>query len=577
MSRPDRLRIMAGLAVVLVLSACAELPGSWTATVPTAGPIAEGDQVGLDRDGQFIRVIARGPQDGMTPMQIVEGFLEASASFDGDQAVARQFLTTEASRRWNPALGVAVVESEPVLSGAGAAITVQAVSAGAIDRAGTYSVAEDGTDLTARFDLVREAGQWRIADLPQGLILSSADVERAYRPLNIYFFDPSYTTLVPDSRLVPVLGSGAATSLVRMLLEGPSSWLAPAVRTAFPPGTALGVDAVPIEAGVAQVDLTTQAREADDATRQSMSAQLVWTLRQVPDVRAIAITTRLVPFDVPGVASPQPRDAWPEADPGGLLPGSTAHVVLGEGLVRLGAASDVAVPLSSADGGPGPRLIELAVSRTMDDIAGIDARGTLWRGPLRPGSPMVPLVPDCACTSPVFDRSGDVWTVVNGSGAVAFDETGLPTRIQVTGLPEGSQVAGIVPSRDGTRAALLVQSEAGTTLLLGRIVRTTTTSEARVSSPIRVESTLDEVLDVAWAGADSLAVLGIVTGSAPQAYDVDLARGLVIPIGAPDAPVSIAAAPGLPGLLSSADGTVSELRAGAWLPRITGTAPAYPS
>lgn len=574
----------AALAASCLLAACGTVPGSWTASVPTSGPIAEGQQVGIDREDQFIRVIARGPQDGMTPMQVVEGFLEASASFDGNQSVARQYLTAEAARRWDPSLGVAVHEGDAVLSSAGSAVTLRAVQAGTIDREGTYAVAEDGTDLVERFSLVRDGGQWRIDELPQGLVLSSADVDRAYRALNVYFFDPTFGTLVPDARMVPVLGSGAATTLMRMLLDGPSAWLAPAVRTAFPPGVGLGLATVPIEGGIARVDLDAAARAADDTVRQAMSQQIVWTLRQVPDVQSIEITAGRIPLDVPGVQSPQPRDAWPAVDPGGLRAGAAGYV-LDPGVVELdprpqvagSEPADIPLALSGPPGSEAPELASLAVARDLDELAGVDVEGTLWRGPLEQGGRLVPVVPSCGCERLAFDRSGDVWTVVDGVGLVAYDEIGTGTRVQVLGLPAGSALVRAVPSRDGTRAALIVASDAGRTLLLGRIVRATPGAEARVTAPIRVEATLDDVLDVAWSGAGSLAVLAVVTGSAVQAYDVDLARGTVAALDGPGDPRAIAAAPGLPGLVSSADGSVYEFRGGDWLVRTEGTAPAYPS
>ena len=62
------------------------------------------------------------------------------------------------------------------------------------------------------------------------------------------------------------------------------------MRTGFPAGVRLNIDAVPIESGVARVDLTANARQADDETRQALSQQIVWTLRQLPDVQAVEIT-----------------------------------------------------------------------------------------------------------------------------------------------------------------------------------------------------------------------------------------------------------------------------------------------
>ena len=109
--RRDRraLRRLAGLAVVMVaIAGCGALPASMVARVPTSGPIEQGAQIAAQGEDQFIRVIARGPREGMTREEVVRGFLDASASFDGDHAVARQYLSAEGNRTWNPAAGVLV-------------------------------------------------------------------------------------------------------------------------------------------------------------------------------------------------------------------------------------------------------------------------------------------------------------------------------------------------------------------------------------------------------------------------------------------------------------------------------------
>jgi hypothetical protein len=91
-----------------------------------------------------------------------------------------------------------------------------------------------------------------------------------------------------------------------------------------------------------------------------------------------------------------------------------------------------------------------------------------------------------------------------------------------------------------------------------------------------VEKQLTSVVDVAWANADELLVLGNMGGSELQSYTVNLADGSVVNEGGVPGAVSIAAAPGLPHLMGSAEGKVFEVLGGAWLPRTSGVAPAYP-
>ena len=102
------LRAAGAAAALGLLAGCGGVPGSIKAQVPTSGPIEQGAQVGVQQEDQFIRVIAREPRPGMSETEVVQGFLDASASFDGDHAVAREYLTPEASSRWNTNAGVKI-------------------------------------------------------------------------------------------------------------------------------------------------------------------------------------------------------------------------------------------------------------------------------------------------------------------------------------------------------------------------------------------------------------------------------------------------------------------------------------
>ncbi|MGB0674920.1 MAG: GerMN domain-containing protein, partial [Candidatus Nanopelagicales bacterium] len=311
-------KILFLVASSLVVTACGNVPQAFTAQVPTSGPIQQGEQVSGSNVDQFIRVIARPPRPDMTATEVVQGFLDASASFADDHAVAREYLTQPANDQWDSTSQVVVYEGAPVFSESGLNVEFEAPQAGAIGPNGRYRVDEPGAGFSTTFRLISTDEGLRIDELPDGLVLSQTDVDRAFRSYALYFFDPSFEILVPDSRMIPVVGPGLATTLVRRLLEGPNAWLRPAVRTGFPDGVDLNIDAVLVDAGVAQVDLDASAQLADDASRQALSQQLVWTLKQLPDVQAVNLTAAGQPLFVPGVANPQPRDAWPSVDPSGL-------------------------------------------------------------------------------------------------------------------------------------------------------------------------------------------------------------------------------------------------------------------
>ncbi len=561
-------------ACALVLAGCGGVPASLSAQVPTAGPIEQGEQIGVQREDQFIRVIAREPRPGMTPEQVVQGFLDASASFDDDHEVAREYLTPEASEGWETGAGVAVYEGVPTLDALGDTVEVTASRAGQIAANGRFQASSPSSQLQESFVLRKVEGEWRIDDLPPGLLLSSSDVDRAFRSFAVYFFDPSFETVVPDPRMVPVVGPGLATTLVRGLVSGPTDWLEPAVRTGFPAGVRLNIDAVPIESGVARVDLTANARQADDRTRRAMSQQIVWTLRQLPDVQAVEITAGGQPLVVPSVPSPQPRDVYPGVDPDAMGSDVAAYAARPEGVVRMVADAVTAVP--GAAGAGEPPLLSLAVSADGQSVAGTDADGSVWEGRLVDGAPMIRVRPPGQPTGVAFD--GDtLWVVDATGGLVSVKADGTSVPVTVSGLGRRTTLVSAVPSRDGTRAALIVRRGPRTGLMLARIVRGSSVSgTVTISAPVRVEARLAEVASVAWASADSVSVLGAEAAGPLQVFEVGLARGTTTARGAPGEPVSLAAAPGLPTLVGSSDGLVYELASGSWTERVRAGSPAYP-
>lgn len=572
-------RIVVLAASGVFLTGCgsiASVPQAFTAQVPTSGPIQQGAQVTGSNVDQFIRVIARPPSPGMSATQVVQGFLEASASFDGNHAVAREYLTAEASARWDSSSQVLVYEGAPALSESGPSVRVRATQVGRIAANGRYEVDAPGAEATATFRIVETDAGLRIDGLPSGLFLSQTDVDRAFRSYALYFFNPTFDILVPDARMLPVVGPGLATTLVRRLLEGPNNWLRPAVRTGFPDGVDLNIDAVLVDGGVARVDLNSSVQLADDAARRALSQQLVWTLRQLPDVQSVDITAAGQPFFVTGVGNPQSRDAWPEVDPAGLPPNAAAYVASTIGVRQL--TDEGTIPIAGQAGTREPLLTDIAVSLDATRIAGIDVDGRVWAGAISAGSPLFEFD---ELTSPVrlaYDGDVNLWAVDDAGTLALYSPSGRAFPIAVEGLSPSDVLTAAVPSRDGTRAALLVNSGQRSYVLLGRIVRASAAGRVGITvhDPIRVESRLVEAVDVAWSSADSLAALGSESAGSLQVFEINIGRGSVTAQGAPEGPLSVAAAPGLPTLVSAADGVVYENTTGSWSGRVNATSPTYP-
>ncbi len=565
----------------LTIALAAALAAAACATIPTSGQIIEGPQLEAGSTDQVIRVIARPPEPGMSPAQIVSGFIQASASFEDDHAIARLYLTPEAAATWRPEFGTTVYDGTPVLSVEGAtepdvaassSVELSATEAGRISADGRYQLSSATRKVNASFTATTVNGQWRISNLPAGLLLSRADVDRAFRSFNIYFFNPDFTSLVPDPRLFATSNTPVATTLTRALLDGPSEWLAPGVRTAFPDGSSLAIDAVPVTDGIATIDLDPLTRLTDDVTRQAMSAQLSWTLRQVPSIRALDINAGGQLLQVPGVATPQPIDSWPLVNPN-LMPAATrAFVIAATGVRAIGDAGSFPVPGAAGDNEP--PLTALAIDMEVSAIAGLTNRASVLTIPLREGAEAVAAEAEPGQSRPSFGGDEQPWFVGADGVVRRLNDDGVATTVPVEGLAPRTTIQSIALSRDGTKAALVTRRGARAALLLAVV----TPREAGISltSPVRVESRLSDFIDVAWSDADRLVTIAAEGAEERAIYEIDLKRSSVRGLGAPPEPIRLAAAPGLPILVGTADGVVVEGTGSNWQVISTGSNPAYP-
>ena len=557
-------RAAAVAAVAAVLAGCA--------SVPTSGPIEQGPLVGAPGADQLIQVIARPPRDGMTPEQVVRGFQEATASNEAGFTVATLYLTPSAAGSWDPGTGVVVSSTSGLeLTTKDQVVTSSGTLSATIDESGQYTVAAPGTPLTAAYGLAKVGSEWRIASLPQGLVLTPGDIERGYRTFNLYYFTRDFSMLVPDPVTVPVSDAGLPTQLVRGLLAGATSWLAPAVRTAFPEGTKLALDSVPVRDGVAEVALTDQVLAADDATRQALSAQLVWTLRQLPDVTSVRMTVGGQAIAVPGAGAVQPVDSWAIYDPDVLPDAAQAYAVDARGLVSIDVEGAISVV-----GRTKPELVLPGVNLDSTRVAGLSADGsTLWEARLGDGQEASRRYLGTDLSRPSWDRLGAIWVVDRGRGLVRV-RNGIAAPVPVLGLPKGvgdADLTAVAVSRDGTRMALLVRRGTRVEPLVARLENTAET--VRVSAPQRIESVITEAVDLAWQDADTLVVLGRSGASSLEVVSLGVGFARVRRTGAPEGAVTVAAGPGRATLVASAK-ELFRNGGSTWTRLASSIDPAYP-
>jgi hypothetical protein len=559
-----RHRVAALVALALLLSACAG--------VPTSGPIQQGPVTAPAGEDLFVPVIARPPHDGMTPEEVVRGFQEATASPDSKYEIAREYLTTAASTAWDPSAGVLVSDAGGItLTRRGSVVNAVGRLSGTIGPTGEYAVATPGTPLSASYGVALVDGQWRISSAPDGLVLGPSDIDRGYRSFDLYFFTPDFQMLVPAPVTVQLSDSGLATALVRQLVAGATPWIAPAVRTAFPEGTRLALDSVPVVDGVADVDLTPEVLSADDTTRQKLSAQLVWTLRQLPDITGVSVTVNGVPFPVPGAGPVQPVSSWPLVDPNGLPATASGYAVDKRGLVGITQVGTLTAVAKLK-----PALVSPAVSLDSGRLAGVSADGhALYE--MRLGGTDTPQrrYVGRELSRPSWDRSGAVWLVDRGVGLVMVVDDKV-THVPVVDLLHGLTAADLLSvavSRDGTRMALLVHDGTRVEPMVARIERFG--DMVQVASPRRIENLVTDARDLAWADADTLAVLGSSGASSLEVLQLDIGSSRPRRLGAPQGSVTLAAAPGR-SLLVGAGTSIFRNSASTWARIADAQYPVYP-
>ncbi|WP_106583604.1 LpqB family beta-propeller domain-containing protein [Murinocardiopsis flavida] len=606
------------------------------ASVPTGGPIVAGGggENGRGHQDDYVRLLPAGPQQDVGEERLVRDFLRDMGSLEEDHRAARLFMTGDEQRQWRPNGTVLVYDEirdadftvSTAADGESATVRMRADQVASIDHGGQYLPVDKGERIDTVFTLAKAKGQWRIADLPDELLLSRRDIDRVYRPLNLYYFNQDDSTLVPDPVFIPASTEEIPTRLVRMLVNGPTEWLAPAVRTAFPKDTKV---AVASSGGRVTVQLRSTGGSPDQGESFRMGAQIAWTLRQLAEVQEFTVEVNGEETPIPGGQDGVQQVSgrlWDSVNPSVGSDSEHAYFTREGQLWSLSAGSGK----QNADPVPGPAgagsapLEQYAVSVREGLVAGIDAAEkdstSVLVADLSDGSEYRTVLKDGDYTSLSWDGYDNLWVVQDlGSGAdseeereadSAADDTergperdpadpappderadddpesgatrlwqvddGKPTRVEAPELDDRT-VTRLRASRDGTRVAVLLEEDDTSRLYVGRV--TEHDGEVRLDRFKPLGSDLTEVTDVAWRGADQLAVLG-KRGGAVLGYLVRLdgnaeSTSASAPPGADMK--TIAAAPGQPLLSGAEDDRIWMTNDRVTWQRITdGTNPVYP-
>lgn len=506
----DLSRAVASAALLVALLAtvgCVGLPEAGPVTVPGDQPAGAGSP-GVD-------YVPPGPTAGESPAEIVQHFLGAMRATSYQTRVARQFLTVEAAETWSPGSRTIVYDavSRPE---SGARVTVDLTGAAEIDAQGRWKGSVTSSARQVSFGLAEENGEWRIASLPDALIVPLTWFEARYESTNVYFLDPSERILVPTPVYL-ASGEQLPTRLVAALLQGPGADFAGAATSAFGATDAPGLSVDVSAAGQATIRMTTSddGAQMPSTLTEPMVAQLAWTLRQVPSIARVQVRVDDVP-----VPTPDGEDTF------GVTAGQRyAPDVIGADTSLYGIADSAVVnatdttPVAGAEVLGQAGVTSLALSVSGRRVVGQSGDELLIVGLDDPAAPPI-RIPTVGTTQVSSDFADRLWVLDGGEQARVRTLTqGSAEVVEVPGV-SGQQVRRLMISRDGSRLVALVGPEGSQ-----RVVTSWVRYDERggvsevVGQPVPLAvpvSAGQVVLDVAWRAPTEVVVLSRLSGGLTQ-------------------------------------------------------------
>jgi hypothetical protein len=566
--------------VLVVVAAVLSVAGC--VSMPNGGPPMPFDatQSGTGPNQDYTAPYAALPGAGWLPNEIVQGFLAASASYFNRQDVARAYLTPAADKTWDPKGSVTVFSNSASVSlptpvnlknANSAMVTVTGQVQATLNTNGqVLSVAQGQAQPSVRdtcassagsvgsvceFTLVKSAGQWRIAKLPTNLLFNESDFVRVYQSQDVYFFNPAYSRLVPDTVFVP-LGTSVTTllqTLVNTLITGPGpTWLANATFSVLPKNTT--VKGISLHGSTAIVNLGGGIVKAN---RSQVAAQLAWTLvgssggqYNVEAVQLLINGTKVTGPQTPTMSAYQGYNPYPATQATFSYVDST-----GAAQSRCGSVTDTTVALAApvfghADGpqitscssGGSPPAAEPATTAKPGHSVPARTANAFSMVAVSPGDKYVATVSagknevsiwqvgrkgkavaswtGTGVTSISWDQQPDLWIATPTAIAV------LPVTGKSIGVLNtfGGPVSALSVAPDGVRVAAIVGGE----LELAAIVPeggpstlpSTPTVDFSLGTPVPLGPSITDRVALTWYDADDLMVIDKIDPTSRELEEV---------------------------------------------------------
>ncbi|HEY5229572.1 MAG TPA: LpqB family beta-propeller domain-containing protein, partial [Galbitalea sp.] len=416
-----------------------------------------------------------------------------------------------------------------------------------VNALGVY--AEQGTDSTQTlsYTFAKVAGQWRISDLPDGIVLSRTSFDNFFNPYPIYFFDPDYHYLVPDVRWFPT-GSTVQDRIVSALINGPSDWLQQGVvASAFPVGVQRG-SPVAVKNSTATVDFSANVASTKEPALGRMLRQLDASLL-TSTITSVVMTARGAPLPVSDSQESQARPAA-AIDPAPLIQKGKQFGFY-PGLSPIGTISARIAALNGS----------AATLDRAQTAAAVLAPSGVW---LVTGTATKLVDSRPSLIAPSIDTAGYVWSVpsTDASAIRAVGSDGVVHSITST-LPPGATIVSLDVSHDGTRLLVYLSTSSGPRLIVAGVVRragvptalSTPLLDLPVSSAVPIDATWVDPMTVAALGSNGGddTVISYVIGGSPG--DASTTEGGVRLVGGTNSDTL---------RLLTESGQVEQLRATGW-------------
>lgn len=545
---PTRRMSMAAVSLVgaAVLTSCASLPD--TSSPEAIGTIAR----------EPISASLPQPAPGREPDLLLRDFFSAVTDPANRHAGARQFLTPEMSAKWDDAASATVVDKISVFQESRtadqAAYTIRGKRVGQLQTGGGYQ-AEEGT-FEGKVGLRKTDNQWRLDELPAGVVMELPQFVSTYQRKSLYFLDPTGTATVPDPRWIAGNQDQMAAQLIGLLVDGPKPVLAPAIQNEFSdkvsirgPITKADGRTTSVGLGLGGVRIDFQGVAGmDKKNRDLLAAQVIWTLAKAEVSGPYVLLADGKPLD------DQHPNGWTTEDVAALDPLANASNNIGLHALRDGAL--VSVGDSGVTPVPGyfgvvNNLRSIALSRDGNLIAAVadtgrqapDPTNALMVGSYDGGA--FPVADGGVITRPSWAADdGSAWAVVDGARVIRAVRDPQTSQVSVVDVDAaavnavGKSITELRLSRDGVRAAMIVDGKVYVAIVVrqpnGQFALTNPQPVAiGLRSPaLSLDWSTGESIVVARAAADVPVVTVTVDGSRMDALP---SRNLTAPVTSVDA------------------------------------------